>query len=214
MSQRRQLLFTSDWHIGHESVLSFSNRPFPNLEKMHSSLIKSYNAMATEKTTGYFLGDMGLGNQSITKEVVNQLKGTKVLVLGNHDKNHNAMYNMGFDVVLNSASIYICKQLVTLTHCPLIGLYRENTIGMKHYVEGDNWHGESRKGVEKFAIPNNGQFHLHGHIHSPNGGKSTRIAGRQLDVGVDANNYRPLTISNIEKFIQNTLSEETKGATK
>jgi calcineurin-like phosphoesterase family protein len=79
---------------------------------------------------------------------------------------------------------------------------------MRNTIEGENWHGELRHSIQKFAIPNKGQFHLHGHIHSPNGGKSTRSLGRQLDVGVDANNYRPLTISNIESFISKTLAEE------
>jgi calcineurin-like phosphoesterase family protein len=70
---------------------------------------------------------------------------------------------------------------------------------MKGYVQGDNWHGEHRQ--QAYSVADEGQFHLHGHIHSPNGGKSQKILGRQYDVGVPANGYRPVSISQIESWI-------------
>jgi calcineurin-like phosphoesterase family protein len=200
--------FTSDWHIGHANSLKFDNRPFKDLREMHSSLIKRYNSAVPESGICYFLGDVGLCGGDVIRDVITKLNGTKVLILGNHDKKMNAMYGYGFNVVLNSASLVISNELVTMTHCPLIGIPRENTSSMKGCTGIENWHGEGRH--PHFSIENNGQFHLHGHIHSPNGGKSQKIAGRQYDVGVVANNYTPVSISQIESWIVKTkLSVQT-----
>ena len=204
----KPIFFTSDWHIGHKKVLQLSDRPFKTVEEMAASLVRRYNATVPENGVCYFLGDMGLCKSSTIKEVVDQLNGTKVLVLGNHDKKINAMYAMGFDVVMYGATITVGGQKVTMTHCPLLGVPRENTEDMKGSIEGENWHGESRENRKIFTCTDEGQFHLHGHIHSPNGGKSQKILGRQFDVGVDANSYTPVSISTIESWISLTLKEK------
>lgn len=208
MTNRKKIFFTSDLHIGHQNVLEFSNRPFRNLDHMHSSFIKRFNSVLTDCSILYILGDVGLCRADIITNVISQIKGTKVLILGNHDKKPNAMYNIGFDVVLYSATLYIAGQRVTMSHCPLRGVYRENTEGMRGALKGENWHGESKESRKPFTLNNEGQFHLSGHIHSPNGGKSKRILGRQFDVGVDANKYVPVSISQIESWIALTLREE------
>ena len=198
---RKPIYFSSDWHIGHANVIKYSNRPFKDCAHMHRVLINNYNACVPPEGICYFLGDMGLCKGELIKSVMDQLNGTKVLILGNHDKGVDAMYKLGFDVVMYGATLQICKQRVTLTHCPLMGVYRENTEGMRGGAVGENWHGESRQGRARFTTHDNGQFHLHGHIHSPNSGKSKKILGKQYDVGVDANNYRPVSISRIESWI-------------
>jgi calcineurin-like phosphoesterase family protein len=205
---RKPTFFTSDLHIGHENCLKFDNRPFDTLEDMHRALIKRYNSVVPKDGICYFLGDVGLCSGDTIKNVISKMNGTKVLILGNHDKKQNAMYALGFDVVLYNASIMIQGQLVTMTHCPLRGLYREDVTGMKGATDGENWHGESRQ--LNYSIDNHGQFHLHGHVHSPNSGKSKRIEGRQMDVGVVANNYTPVSISQVESWITQTLKLDSK----
>jgi len=90
-----------------------------------------------------------------------------------------------------------------MSHCPLPGLFREDTSTMLRNVEGENWHGESRN--QLFTVPNQGQFHLSGHIHSPNGSKSSKILGRQMDVGVCANGYKPVNIGEVDSWISKEL---------
>src|ERR1017187_7099519 len=177
---RKQIFFTSDWHIMHGNCIKFDNRPFTCLDDMHMNLIINYNKQVPVDGICYFLGDMVLGNIELTKQVIDQLRGTKILIRGNHDKNTESCYNAGFDVVMNSSSMIIANELVTMTHCPLIGLYRENTTKMYGYAPGENWHGENR--MPDFSIKNEGQFHIHGHIHSPNKGQSEKIAFRQMDI--------------------------------
>lgn len=205
---RKPTSFTADWHLGHYNSIKFDNRPFQDLDEMHRALIKGYNSQVPENGICYFLGDVATHSSELTKSILSQLNGTKVIIVGNHDKNANALYQMGFDVVLNSATLYISGERVTLSHCPLRGIFREDVQTMKGGIVGDNWHGESKN--QAFSIENEGQFHLHGHIHSPNGGKSEKIVGRQFDVGVPSNKYKPVPISVIESWIDKTKKEEGK----
>ena len=209
----KPVFFTSDWHLGHENCLKFDKRPFNNIDHMHEVLIKNYNSIVPDNGICYFLGDMGNKTEDIRK-VVSRLNGTKVLIWGNHDKGINTMYNCGFDVVLLSATILVHKTPVTLSHCPLNGIFREDTSNMKGH-DPDNpeyWHGSSREKHQLCTVPNDGQFHLHGHIHSrPDKNVSVKILDKQYDVGVPANNYKPVSIYQIESWIykyKNNLEEE------
>ena len=197
--------FTSDWHIGHAISIKFDNRPFKDLDHMHETLIARYNATVPDSGICYFLGDIGNKTEDIRK-VVNRLKGTKVLLLGNHDKGMTTMYNCGFDVVIYHASIYIGTNRITMSHCPLLGIPREDLSDITSPgSKTDNWHGESRLKHQMSAIKDEGQFHLHGHIHSnKDNPKSLKILGRQFDVGVPANNYTPVSLSTIESWVNTT----------
>jgi calcineurin-like phosphoesterase family protein len=208
---RKPTFFTADWHIGHLNSIKFDNRPFKDLEEMHKKLISKYNAQVPHNGICYFLGDIATHNSELTKSILSQLNGTKVIIVGNHDKNYNSLYNIGFDVVLNNATIYIDGNRVSMSHCPLVGIFREDVSDMKGSVAGDNWHGESKHNA--FVVPNEGQFHLHGHLHSPNSGKSERIVGRQFDVGIPSNGYKPVSTSEISSWISRTLAVE-KGLVK
>lgn len=202
----KQIFFTSDLHFGHANVIKFSNRPFKDLEHMTSQLIRNFNKTVPPDGLTYFVGDICFLGAEKNREIISQLNGTKVLIRGNHDRGIQSSYDSGFDVVLNSATIFIGKQKVTISHCPLPNTFRENTENFKGGKTSENWHGENR--YLDYIVPNEGQFHLHGHIHSPNSGASQRELGRQFDVGVDANNYRPVHISTIESWIQRRLADE------
>lgn len=192
--------FSSDWHIGHEKCLEYDSRPFRDLNHMHEALIARYNATVPESGICYFLGDMGNKTEDI-RNVITRLNGTKVLIVGNHDKGISTMYNCGFDVVIYSASIYIGDHRITMSHCPLMGVFREDTSKFR-VPTTDNWHGESRPLHQRSSVRDEGQFHLHGHIHSrKDKSQSVKILDRQYDVGVTANNYTPVSISQIESWV-------------
>lgn len=203
---RKLIFFTSDLHIGHARSIELDARPFTDLDHMHRVLVNNFNATVPPGSVTYFLGDVGLCKGSTIADIIKQLNGTKVLILGNHDKAHNAMYNMGFDVVLNTATLYIAGERVTMSHCPLKGVWRENTESMKGAMPGAMWHGDHKN--LKYTVADEGQYHLHGHIHSPNHGKSEKTLGRQYDVGVPANKYRPISISEIESWIAKHKKEQ------
>ena len=204
-SNRKPIFFTSDWHIGHANSIVFDDRPFKDLDHMHQVLINNYNAVVPEDGICYHLGDVGMSNVETLSGVLSQLNGTKVCILGNHDGNVNRMYKLGFDVVLYGATLYIAGEEVTLTHCPLRGIFREDITGMRGAVDGDLWHGESKQ--IRFSTENRGQFHLCGHTHKS---KNDMILHRQWDIGVVGNDFRPVSISKVESWISKTKTIESK----
>lgn len=200
MNEQKKIFFTSDLHIGHANVIEFDNRPFSDLDHMHTVLVNNYNSTVPEDGVCYFLGDMGLCKADELKKFMNRLNGsTKVLILGNHDRGLHSMYAQGFDVVLFGATMYIGKSRVSMSHCPLPGIYRENTQYMMGAKEGEMWHGERKNGMftsQDLTV----DYHLHGHIHA-DGKIKERSTDRQYDVGVRCNSYRPVSISQIESWI-------------
>jgi len=207
MNKRRQISVTSDLHLGHPNCLVFDQRPFRNLEHMHEVIVNNFNSSVSKDGITYLLGDIGW-SVSILSEIIPRLNGVKILISGNHDRSAQSMYECGFQAVLQSASIMIAGELVTMSHYPLLGVRREPTDAFPGQ-ENNNWHGEHKHG--HLAIKDMGQFHLHGHIHSgPHTPRKKRILGRQLDVGVVANNYRPVSVSTIESWIAKTKQPESQ----
>ena len=191
---KRKRFFTADWHCFHDNCLIFDKRPFNSIDEMHKVLIKRFNTTVPKHGITYFLGDMGFRTNSQLKEIIDQLNGTKILVSGNHDGGMDAMYAAGFDVVIHKAQLVIGKSILTMSHCPLYGVFREDTTGMNGCSGDENWHREE-KHKHKYSMPDFGQFHFHGHIHAAEHNKKPVKEGRQWDVGVVGNNYTPITLS-------------------
>lgn len=137
----RNTYFTSDLHIGHDNSLIYDKRPFKDMDHMIEGIVRRFNSVVRPQDLLYILGDVGFGSELLRK-VIGRLNGTKILILGNHDKKQQAMLNVGFDVVLNSASMIISGELVSMTHCPLRGIRREDTRGMRGCDGTENWHNE------------------------------------------------------------------------
>lgn len=192
------IYFTSDWHLFHTNVLKFDNRPFQDIHHMHRVLINNYNSTVSEGDICYFLGDMGMCKPNKMEPIISQLKGIKILILGNHDKSKNAMLRIGFHAILNGAVLEIANKRVTLSHCPLQGVFREDVTEMKGSKPGEMWHGEARHARRFSWSEVDSDFHLHGHVHSS---PEEKILGRQFDVGVKANDYNPVSIRTIESWI-------------
>lgn len=199
MQNNKPIFFWSDLHIGHKNVLELDKRPFKDLDHMHQVLVNNHNSTVPENGVCYFLGDIGLAKAGLVKKIIGQMHGTKVLILGNHDRGPNSMYDSGFDVVLNTATFYIGDSRISMSHCPLPGIIREDVTGMRGALESDNWHGEHKN--QRFTSYEVAHYHLHGHIHTIPGGKTPKFTDGQFDVGVAANGYRPVSISQIESWI-------------
>ena len=77
--------YIADCHFGHSAVLRFDHRPFGSVEEMEEVMVMNWNATVNPKDTVYILGDFCLGKADEWRRILRRLKGSKVLILGNHD---------------------------------------------------------------------------------------------------------------------------------
>lgn len=82
--------FVSDTHFGHEGALKWSatrSAAFDSVGEMDEHMIERWNSVVKPGDIVYHLGDVFLGgnSQERKQEVMSRLRGSKRLLLGNHD---------------------------------------------------------------------------------------------------------------------------------
>lgn len=75
--------YISDLHLFHKNVTregkDFDDRPFDNLDEMHSTIKEKWNKKVTNGDTVYILGDMDMrGTQEDLIAFVSTLKGLRL----------------------------------------------------------------------------------------------------------------------------------------
>jgi calcineurin-like phosphoesterase family protein len=110
--------FIADTHFSHTNIIRYANRPYVTVEEMNESLIDNWNQCVDIDDQVFFLGDFGLGDVNHLHSICSQLKGHKICIRGNHDRNASWMTRVGFSVVLESAFLKIGRHLVELIHIP------------------------------------------------------------------------------------------------
>ena len=173
--------FTSDLHLRHEKIISYSNRPFSDAEEMGRVILSNINERVGVDDTLWILGDVCMGREKIQgcASFLSQLVCQDVrLVRGNHDIKQLALYDgVGFSEVTDLTEISLGgkKQKAVLCHYPML-----------------SW---NRSG--------HGSVMLHGHIHSEGDEynlQNRRDGVRRYDVGVDANGFAPVSADDIRRF--------------
>jgi len=74
---------TADLHLGHDNIRKHTNRPWQTCEEMDSALIGNWNSLIGKRDTVYIVGDFAWKNHN---RYLGGLNGSKILILGNHDK--------------------------------------------------------------------------------------------------------------------------------
>ena len=52
--------YISDLHLFHEAAIRFDDRPFRDLEEMHTEIVKRWNEKVNNGDTVYILGDVSM----------------------------------------------------------------------------------------------------------------------------------------------------------
>jgi len=92
----------SDPHLGHFEVIGYEGRPFSSTKEMDKTLLANWRKTVTKHDKIITLGDFALHySKEMLKEVLRNLAGYKILVLGNHDRGHSLTWwrDVGFDEV-------------------------------------------------------------------------------------------------------------------
>ena len=73
--------YISDLHLFHESAIRFDDRPFRDLEEMHTEIVKRWNEKVNNGDTVYNLEDVSMrGKNEDLIALVAILKGKKILI--------------------------------------------------------------------------------------------------------------------------------------
>lgn len=78
--------FIADTHFGDGNILRYENRPFSTVDEMDRELIRRWNDAVGPEDRVFHLGDFSSLGEEEDRELLRQLHGEKVLVLGNHDR--------------------------------------------------------------------------------------------------------------------------------
>lgn len=123
--------YISDWHYDHNNCIRFDNRPYNNVHEMNEDLIRRWNSVVKDDDTVYILGDMFWCNVSKALSVLDQLKGKKILVKGNHDICHDNKFKSKFIKIVDYLEIEDNGRKVVLCHYP-IPCYKNHFYGWYH----------------------------------------------------------------------------------
>lgn len=156
---------------------------------MDEALIENWNSVVKPNDWVFNLGDFAFAPNWRWIEILARLNGRHVLILGNHDTIRwpgDEVMKL-FHRVEQQMILKIDERFVYLNHYPFLcygGAYRS---------------------------PGSAVYALHGHVHSGPycGGKDCdRLNIRfpyQYDVGVDNNNYTPVSWEQIKEIIDNQV---------
>ena len=189
-----KVFFTSDTHFGHKAIMTYCKRPFSSVDEMNEKLVSNWNELVSDDCTVFHLGDFAFGGLPFWEDIRSRLRGHIILIKGNHDwrgnlQNLKRLETM-FDVIELEIVINLDGQPIILNHYPLLcysGSY------------------------------NNSIWALHGHVHqNPNsvGLDTPRLIHRfptQYDVGVDNNNYYPISYNQIKQIINKQIENENSS---
>jgi calcineurin-like phosphoesterase family protein len=137
----------SDLHFNHANIIKYSTRPFPDKETMNQCLIDNYCKVVKPQDICIFGGDIGFMKEEAINNILDQLPGYKILVLGNHDLHRDGTpYDLHFDQIdiCLFVELNISKVQLLFTHYPLDNVpensynihghtHRHNMPGNKHF---------------------------------------------------------------------------------
>ena len=189
--EMESIWFTADLHAQHPKVVEICNRPvyltstqlidvkqkdvsdpmYKNLINItHNEwLVKEViNKYVRNKDDLYILGDVTMANKIASDKFLDRLNGNKRLILGNHDKN-----------IKHSTRFAEITQIKDFT-------YSRKEYGINIHIVLCHYP------MSSWNRRIHGSWMLYGHVHGRN-----KNVGRSLDVGIDAQLWRPLNLYEI-----------------
>ena len=170
------IYFTADLHFYHDKIISHAHRPFRDSEEMNRALVRNWNRLVAPCDEVYILGDVTMKGPTLAMEILRQLGGRKYLIRGNHDQ---FVERKEFD-----ASVFEwVRDYYELT-------YQNQRFILFHYPI-EEWNGFFRGAI---------QLHGHQHNHEDYNFRNLEAGIRRFDVGVDANQMKPVSVEELIAF--------------
>lgn len=185
--------FTADTHFGHKAMSAEGKgwRPFDTVAEHDEFLVEQWNKVVRPGDLVWHLGDVGMGSEERTLATVSRLNGQKHLVAGNHDPvwpGHRDSHKKQkrWLEVFESVQAFARRRIrpgeyILLSHFP--------------YKNSGDHTGEER--YREYRLNDTGSRLIHGHVHD-----AWALNGRQLNVGVDVRNWRPISLSELISIME------------
>lgn len=166
--------FSSDNHYFHANIIKYCGRPHASVDEMNTAMVSNWNSTVGDDDVVFHLGDLSAGLKGRENDLcrlIGSLKGTKILIRGNHDHQPDDWYvQAGFRSVHDSLNL----GGVLLIHYPLHEAFSRGFIPDKLGV------------VEQV---------VHGHVHRCDIDEFEN----HYNVAVDRNNFTPVSAKNAIK---------------
>lgn len=136
------VLFCSDLHLGHEMAAEL--RGFPNVEAHDDYIIDILSRQCNKRTVLWVLGDVAMKQAFVSK--LNEIKGRKKLIFGNHDIYDLPTYTSVFDEVHG----FVKYKGMWISHCPVheSEFYRKK-LNVHGHIHAVDW----KTGKDKHILP-------------------------------------------------------------
>ncbi len=176
---------TADLHFDHAAIMESCKRPFKSTTVMDKKLVRNWNEVVSPEDWVYIAGDlslMGAHRKGTYELILRKLNGNKVLIGGNHDQQKHSFYagdsGVGF---VQFAFPFLEVDEFIITHDPALACVRPETT----WLIG----------------------HVHNHWRASTNSYDGRIMGNCYNVGVDVNDFRPVSFDHIRTTMKQYKEE-------
>lgn len=182
----QNVFFTSDTHFNHANIIKYCNRPFASVEEMNQKIIDNWNAVVQPNDIVFHCGDIAFGKKTDKLSFLNRLNGKIYLAVGNHDYHDLKEYKESgrFEDIKQQYYIKVDGQRMFINHFPLL------TYAGPYSNRDQVW--------QAF-----GHVHTTAQLQGPDADRLAFLLPTQYDVGVDNNNFTPISFKEFSKKIQN-----------
>lgn len=182
--------FTSDQHFDHANIIRHCKRPYPFVTQMNRSLIENFNAVVGKNDTTYHLGDfVWKHNWSVALSFFKKLNGKHKVLEGNHDKWLRKL-RAGENPHAKIYEPHLNEKVQIIEPLKEIVIDGQRIV-LSHYA------------LATWCASGRGSWMLHGHSH----GNYKPEFGRVMDVGVDPNNYFPVSFKQVREYMETRQSK-------
>lgn len=173
------IFFTANTHLGHANIIKHCRRPFADVEAMDAAIIERINARVGPDDWLYHLGDFSFRGGDPAAYRARVRCRNMVLILGNHDP----CFADG-TARPEFASLFKAVHRLFKVTVQIDG--RSQIIVLCHYA------------MRVWDRSHHGTWHLYGHSH---GSLPDDPHALSWDVGVDANDFSPLSVPQIAEIM-------------
>ena len=187
-NDKKNVFFTSDFHLFHNNVLKFDNRPFTDVNEMHVVLEGGWNEVVKPNDIVIYLGDLSFArreDKASVEAMLNRLNGTIHFVMGNHDKFEDINKMTRFQSVQDYLEVRV-KHVLDYNEV-------ETLFCCMHYP------------IYSWNKSHHGSVMVHGHSHMSLSELEFHKTKKIFDVGVNGWDYKPVSYNKLIELSESRL---------